>query len=82
MTARQRLLYPGTLVTVTLGGHEAHGVVEDYEYHNSYQTTFPVKFGRRTMIMTAAAVAPLPDDQQPPDRQPPRCTCLAPCDSE
>jgi hypothetical protein len=82
MTARRpRLLYPGTLVTVTLGDYTAHGVVEHYEYHNPHQTAFPVKFGSRTRIMTASVVTVLPDDQQPDDRKPPPCTCLMPCDS-
>ena len=82
MTARQpRLPYPGTLVTTTLGGYTAYGVVEYYEHHNPHQVTFPVKFGSTTMIMVASEVTALPDNQQPPDRQPPPCTCLMPCDS-
>ena len=75
------LLYPDTKVTVVLGGHTAHGVVELYEHHSENQVTFPVKFGSTTRIMTASDVTVLPDDQQPPDRQPPRCTCLLPCNS-
>jgi hypothetical protein len=69
-----RLLYPGTLVTATLGGYQANGVVERYEHYHPNQSTFPVKFGRQTTIVTAAEVTVLPDDQQPPDRQPPRHT--------
>jgi hypothetical protein len=75
MTAA-RLLYPGTKVTATLGGHQAHGVVEDYEHYHPNQVTFPVKFGNRTRIMTSAEVTVLPDAGQPPDRKPPRRTGL------
>jgi hypothetical protein len=75
MTARRlRLLYPGTMVTAVLGGHTAYGIVEDYEHYRPDQITFPVKFGRVTRIMTAAEVTAQPDEQQLPDRQPPRHT--------
>lgn len=82
MTAHRRLLYPGTRVSAVLGGRQAYGEVELYEYYSENQVTFPVRFGSRTMIMTAADVTVLPDDQQPPDRQPPRCTCLKWCTIE
>jgi hypothetical protein len=68
----------GTKVTVFVDDDTVYGVVEDYE-HQPNQTMFPVKFGWRTRIMTADHVTPLPDDQQPDDRQPPRCTSLIPC---
>jgi hypothetical protein len=75
VTARQpRLLYPGTKVTAIFGGHTVYGVVDDYEHYHPTQTTFPVKFGRTTKIMTADDVTIERD--QGDDRQPPRCTML------
>ena len=70
----QRLLYPGTLVTATLSGHTAYGEVDEYEHYHPNQSTFPVKFSGLTRIMTANEVIMLPDNQQPPGRQPPRHT--------
>ena len=73
MTARQpTLLDPGTRVSATLGGHTVYGIVEYYEHYHPTQTTFPVKFGSTTRIMTADEVTIQPD--QPDNRQPPRCT--------
>jgi hypothetical protein len=77
MTQRPTLLDIGTEVTATLGDYIAYGVVEDYDHHTPHQTTFPVKFGSVTRLMTAGEVTVLPDDQQPPDRQPPRWTGCA-----
>jgi hypothetical protein len=77
MTARPSkptLPHIGTKVAVTLGGHTAYGVVEDYEHYNPHQVTFPVKFGRKTVIILASDITVLPDDQQPDDRQLPRHT--------
>jgi hypothetical protein len=74
MTERLNLPYPGTEVTAIVGSYIVYGVVEDYEHHSPNQTTFPVRFGSRTRLMTAAEVTVLPDDQQPPDRRPPRWT--------
>lgn len=61
-------------VTATLGGHTAYGTVEDYEHYNPHQITFPVSFGRQTMIVLASEVTVRPDDEQPPHRRPPRHT--------
>jgi hypothetical protein len=69
------LPHVGTRVRVTVGGYTAYGVVEDYEHYHPSQTTFPVKFGRKTTMMTAADVTVEAD--QPDDRTPPRCTMLA-----
>jgi hypothetical protein len=74
MTERPTLLDVGTEVTATLGDYTAYGVVEDYEHHSPNQTTFPVRFGSVTRLMTTGEVTVLPDDQQPPDRRPPRWT--------
>jgi hypothetical protein len=81
MTERHKLPDIGTKVAVIVGDCTVYGVVEDYEHHNPHQVTFPVKFGSRTRIMLASDVTPLPEDQQPPGRRPPPCTCLMPYDS-
>jgi hypothetical protein len=54
-----------------------YGVVDDYEHYHPSQTSFPVKFGSRLMIMTADLVTI--EAEQPDDRQPPRCTMLTVC---
>jgi hypothetical protein len=79
MTTRQltyTLLDKGTRVKAVLGGQTVYGVVEFYEHYSPYQTTFPVRFGPQWLVMTSTDVTVLPEDQQPPDRQPPRRTGL------
>jgi hypothetical protein len=79
MTERLKLPHIGTEVSAIVGDYIVYGVVEYYEHHNPHQVMFPVRFGSRTRIMLASDITELPDDQQPDDRKPPRCTSLIPC---